>query len=353
MSKLIKRAAKQVERRTKQPIKKKSSSIDKNKLVPTGSIILNLACSDHWQGGYSTGKIINIVGDSSAGKSLLALTGLAVMATMKRFDDYLLIYDDVEAANDFDLEKLFGKKIAKRIMSDSTFDGEPLCSDTIEDAYSVIQQLLDSDQKFIYILDSLDSLTSKEEKFRAKEIAKRKDPSGTYKTQRVRMLTEMLRQIRKRLKQTDSLFIVISQVRDNLNPSMFGSTKTRAGGKALRHHSCHEIWLSVTKRLKKQVKGKQFVIGNEVEFSVHKNKLTGRQFIKQKFYTDYRYGIDDIRSCVVFLWSYMSYNFVKKGKISKAIQFVEENDLAIGPECQAVWDDLNECLETKRKPRFG
>jgi len=352
MTILVKRSAVKQVRKAIEESKGKRTRIVPKQLVPSGSTILNLACSDHREGAYGRGKIVNIVGDSSAGKSLLALTGLAEIASQKRFNDYKLIYDDVEAANDFDLKHLFGAKIAKRIMSDSTFDEEPLCSDTIEDAYAIIQIMLDEGQPFIYVLDSLDSLTSKEEKARAKEIAKGKEASGTYKTQRVRMLTEMLRQIRKQLKETSSVFIVVSQVRDNLSPSMFGSTKTRAGGRALRHHSCHEIWLSVVKRLKKQIKGKQYIIGNEVEFSVHKNKLTGNQFTKGKFYTLNKYGIDDIRSCLAFLMEHKAY---KKGDIASAIADVEKNNLQenIRELCEKTWGDIQKSLTPDRRPRFG
>ena len=50
--------------------------------VPSGSILFNLACSDRYSGAYLEGRMINLVGDSSSGKSFLALSGMAAMANV-------------------------------------------------------------------------------------------------------------------------------------------------------------------------------------------------------------------------------------------------------------------------------
>ncbi len=83
-------------------------------LVPSGSTLLNLACSGSTAGAYKVGKIVNIIGDSSAGKSIEGFTLLAECANNPAFDKHELIYDDVESANSFNLEYLFGEKAAKR-----------------------------------------------------------------------------------------------------------------------------------------------------------------------------------------------------------------------------------------------
>ena len=84
--------------------------------VPTGSALLNLALSDRANGGFLTGKIVNVIGDSSSGKTFLCLTTLAETAHNPAFDDCLLVYDDAEAASEFNIEKLFGSKTVRRIM---------------------------------------------------------------------------------------------------------------------------------------------------------------------------------------------------------------------------------------------
>ena len=95
----------QVEDAAKKPLDKiEVSSVDPDWLIPTGSTLLNCACSDLHTGGYGIGKITNLIGDSSSGKSLLALTSFAEVAMYTRYDDYRLIYDDVEAALEFNLD---------------------------------------------------------------------------------------------------------------------------------------------------------------------------------------------------------------------------------------------------------
>ena len=76
--------------------------------IPTGSTLLNCAISDDPFGGFKIGKIANLVGDSSAGKSMLAVTCLAEVAMYSRFDQFRLIYDEPEAAMEFNMNHLFG-----------------------------------------------------------------------------------------------------------------------------------------------------------------------------------------------------------------------------------------------------
>jgi len=93
------------EKYKKKPSSQKSSSV----LIPSGSIMLNLACSDSPYGAYRPGTIVNLIGDTSAGKSVLCLTMLAEICYNKRFDGYDLYYDDAEQTNEFDIGYLFGK----------------------------------------------------------------------------------------------------------------------------------------------------------------------------------------------------------------------------------------------------
>jgi RecA/RadA recombinase len=146
---------------------------DKDHLfVPTGSALLNLALSDRADGGFLTGKIANIIGDSSSGKTFQALTLLAEAAHNPRFDDYLLVYDDAEAACEFDFVKLFGQKTADRILPPSLDPDEPGHSATLTSLQSNLRRLLKGDKPFIYIQDSLDALTTEAELKHAEELQK-------------------------------------------------------------------------------------------------------------------------------------------------------------------------------------
>ena len=112
-------------------------------LLPTGSTLLNLACSDKSEGGYGTGRIVNLIGDSDTGKSVLSLTMLADLCYDESFDDYQLIYDDVEQAYTFDKEYMFSKKVNKRIIMEESH------SDLIKDWRDRIFKLCDKDKHFV------------------------------------------------------------------------------------------------------------------------------------------------------------------------------------------------------------
>ena len=85
-------------------------------LVSSASTTLNLRCSGHSEGAFKLGTMVNIVGDSHVGKSILALSILAECAHDARFKDYALVYDDTENASFFNIKAMFGKDLARRLI---------------------------------------------------------------------------------------------------------------------------------------------------------------------------------------------------------------------------------------------
>ena len=270
-----------------EPTKKE---IDTDLLLPSGSSLLNCACSDNPFGAYKKGTIVNLIGDSSAGKSLLACTCLAEMHMSSKFDDYTLYYDDVEAGLQFDMSYLFGENFEDRI--------QMRCTDTVEEFYQDLLNLIASGEKFVYILDSLDGLTVKEELKRAKEIREKGEAGGSYKAEKAKMLKEVIRVCVREIQKTESMVIIVSQVIDNMG---FGyATKTRAGGNALKHFCSLEIWLKALGEITKTVNNKKRVIGNMTNAKVTKNRLTGKRR-EAPISIYYDYGVDDIRENVLYL----------------------------------------------------
>jgi ABC-type dipeptide/oligopeptide/nickel transport system ATPase component len=102
-------------------------------LLSTGIVPLNLAMSDTVHGGISEGEIINIVGDSQAGKSMLALSMLAELAITDKYSNYKIIYDDVEFAAKFDVGDLFGEALDERMVIKN--------SNTIQDYVAEMERL--------------------------------------------------------------------------------------------------------------------------------------------------------------------------------------------------------------------
>jgi len=350
-------AVSQVVEASKKPIDKTEvSSVDPDWLIPTGSSLLNCACSDYSHGGYGVGKLVNLIGDSSSGKSLLALTCFAETYMFTKWNDYRLIYDDVEAALEFNVNYLFGVDIGQRIETD-------IISDTVQDFYANILKTIHDGRPFIYILDSLDALTSIEEQDRAMKIAglKKQSPrekqTGSYKTEKPKLVSEILRVIKREIKSKEALVIVVSQTRDNLG---FGfSTKTRSGGRALKFYCTHEMWLSIKETFKKR----KIEIGVGSNVKVSKNKLTGkRRDVDIPIYNDY--GVDDISANVDFLvdegyWekekeTILATDFKIKGSKATIIKWIEDKRLQY--EVQKMvgeqWNVIEEDLRLNRKRRY-
>lgn len=342
-------------------------------LIPSGSTLLNCAMSDDYQGGIGAGKIVNIIGESSAGKTMIAETMLAEIANDSRFDDYALYLDDSEHALEMDIRKLFGKKAEKRIKAPNYVDGEPVYSDTVEQFYARVLALIDAGEPFIYVLDSLDTLTDASEYEQAGELVKNasKDASadlsmpGSYGMAKAKLMSQILRTLKGKLANTKSTLVIISQTRDNINARPGQATRKRAGGKALEFYCTHTVWLAITKTLKAGKSGAEEVIGRQVEVKVSKNKLTGK-VRTIGFDIFYDYGVDDIGSCVDFL--------VKQGVISKKgayliadclgydesmyranlLRKIEDDDkiAELRKLVGDAWKEKEDNLSIDRKPRF-
>lgn len=323
--------------------------------ISSGSTTLNLALSDQSDGGYETGKILNLIGDSSAGKTALALTMLAECANNPEFDEYELILDDVESALEFDIEKIFGSLLASRLM----WMGEGEASSTIYDFYGKILKLLNEEKKVIYVLDSLDALTTLEDIERGKEMEKGKPPSGSYMQEKPKALGEALRNLVQKLQKTNSFLVVISQTRDTIGFGAQFTPKRRSGGRALKFYSSYEIWLA----LKGQIKSCDRIQGNNIEAKITKNKYTGK-VREAEFPLYYDYGIDDLGSCIDFLVKEKVWTPVKKSidagelgimSFDKLVKHIEENGLLgkIRNVVEAKHLEIEEKIKLNRMKKYA
>lgn len=334
--------------------------------IPTGSIMFNLGCSDRIDGGYKTGGMANLIGDSSSGKSILALSGLAEMANNPKFNEYRLIYDDAEFGNSFDMRKLFGDTLLERLEGPNK-DPEKF-STTIEEFYDYVFDVLDSNSPFIYVLDSFDALDAEAEMKKAMENREKRkkekaeDQKGSYDAVKQKKASQMFRQITGRLKKTNSFLLVISQTRDNLSPTGRASQR-RAGGRALKFYSSIETWLAHYKGIKKTVNAIEHVIGMETKARISKDKYTGKRK-EPHFYIYYDYGVDNIGSCIDFLLKNKWWETKKQTIIAsdleieaskpKLIQEIEDQELeqelfAVTEKC---WQGVEAKLKLDRKRKF-
>jgi len=271
--------------------------------ISSGCTVLDLALG----GGYPRGRIVNIVGDKSSGKTLLVTECIA--KARKMFKPlfglaFKWFYDDAESGYTFNTQQMYKDPDFTVLPKDGYY------SELIEEFESNLDKQLNGMKKnevLLYVLDTFDGLGSvagrrryekKLKKYRGKdqdetEGAKEK---GSYKTEKVTSFTEFFRNQTGKMKRSDALLIVISQVRANIGV-MFGPQYYRTGGKALDHYAAQIIWLAEVEKVTKKDRGVAVVI----KARVTKNKV-GKAYRECFITLLWDYGVDDLSSNIDYLF---------------------------------------------------
>ena len=342
-------------------------------LLHTGSMMLNLAISGNPKGGYLKGKYIYFVGDSSSGKTFFTLTALAEASINPIFDQYRLIYDDVEGGALMDVETYFGPNLADRIEPPAGTKDNPINSHYVEDFYFNLDDAFKRQTPFIYVLDSQDSLDSmySEKKFKQLKTSVRNPSSddkakGDYGDGKAKFHSTRLRSVMSKLRESGSILIIINQTRDVLDSKPFGPKSQASGGRALKFYASVQLWTSVKGKKYKTINKKKRQIGITAQVSVKKNRISGREWsVDIPIY--FSHGIDNIGSCVEFLCEEGRWNKSKSGSIvasdfdgvsgnlDKVIRLIEEQDLEeeVFEIAQEVFEDLMEASKVQRKNRYS
>lgn len=237
-------------------------------------------------GGYAQGRVINVVGDKSTGKTLLAIEACANFAIT--FPTGIIRYKEAEAA--------FDKGYAEVL-------GMPLDRVEFEEDFDTVEELQKDIQKFaakckakkvpgLYIVDSLDALSDKAEQDR--DIEK-----GTFGVSKAKLMSEMFRRDKRKWQKAKLTLMIISQVRDKINAT-FGRKWTRSGGRALDFYASQVLYLAEIKKLYKTVRGVKRAHGVVIRAKVTKNKV-GIPFREVDFSLIFGYGIDDILASLDWL----------------------------------------------------
>lgn len=253
--------------------------------ISSGSLLLDLILG----GGWAIGRVSNIVGDRSAGKSLLAFEAMANFARATSAEDCRLV--EAESALDRSYAKTVGLP-----------DGISLTDEieTVEKMETDLAAWCTAQKKKgatsgIYVLDSLDALSDNAE-------MERKEGEATYGTAKAKNLSTMFRKRIGLVESSNTHFMVISQIRDNIGVT-FGETKKRSGGRALDFYCSQIVWIADIGKIKKTVKGKEVVIGSNVRARCKKNKV-GMPHREVDIEVHYNYGVDDEASMINYLKSH-------------------------------------------------
>jgi recombination protein RecA len=327
------------------------------KRFSTGCTLLDLVVGGGEGMGFPSGKMVNIVGDKSSGKTFLACELVAANHYAYK-GKFKVNYDDGEEGFTFDTQSLYGINL----ITDDTYR-----SKKIQDFDVHVNKFLKSigkDEAGIYVLDSLDGLTDETKEARAKEREDNYDKgkgavnkSGTYSMEMQKFLSqEFFRDKCNKISDTDSLLVIVSQVRSNIDAGLFGKKYTRAGGKAMDFfaHTC--LWLANVSRITKTVQGDERVVGIVVEANTDKSK-TARPHRKCRFTFYFDYGIDNIGSNLDYLFNLRG----KDGKLLQASKAIIWDGKPYNLENLKVWlegkefagESLLEILREERKKEEG
>lgn len=344
---------------------KMAQTISPDTFVSSGNAVLNCAMTHNPFCAFEKGKYYFIIGDSRSGKTYFSMAILAEATENEAFDDYSLIHNNREDGALMDMAKLFGPEVEKRLEApDYDEDGNEIHSETVESFWIDVKNKCAAGP-CIYILDSMDSLTSKAELAKSLKMEKAleagTEDTGIMSDGKAKVNSMMCRQVLDDLKASGSILIIISQTRDNIGHGF--NPKTRSGGKALRFYSTAEIWTSSVKSLKKGYRGKDRKIGNICRFKIEKNRHTGRETsVDIPLLTGY--GFDDVSSSIDFLTANKAIQRNGKtytgggfnGTKEAIIDEVENNEDAAERLAVMVgecYNDILKAITPKRKPRYG
>lgn len=213
-------------------------------VIPTGSIALNAALG---VGGYPRGRIIEIYGPESSGKTTLAIHAIAEAQKAGGIAAF------IDAEHAFD--RFYAAKLGVDI--DNLWISQP---DNGEQALEIAEQLIRSSAIDIIVIDSVAALTPK---------AEIEGDMGDNKVGlQARLMSQALRKMTSAINKTNTTCIFINQLREKIGV-MFGNPETTTGGNALKFYASVRLDIRRTS----QLKDGDEVIGNQVRVKVVKNKV--------------------------------------------------------------------------------
>ena len=299
--------------------------IENIEVIPTGSIALDNALG---VGGYPKGRIIEIYGPESSGKTTLAIHAIAEAQKAGGIAAF------IDAEHAFD--RFYAAKLGVDV--DNLWISQP---DNGEQALQIADQLISSSAIDILVIDSVAALTPK------KEIEG--DMGDNVVGLQARLMSQALRKLTSTISKTNTTCIFINQLRDKIG-IMFGNPETTTGGNALKFYA--SVRLDIRKA--SAIKDGENVLGNLVRVKVVKNKVAP-PFRKAEFEITFGEGISKIgeiidlgveHNIIQKSGSWVSYDGSKLGQGRDAAKALLKDNPELAEEIEAK---VREALAAKNE----
>lgn len=220
------------------------NKVEEVAVIPTGSLGLDIALG---VGGYPRGRVIEIYGPESSGKTTLAIHAIA---EAQKAGGIAAIIDAEHA-----FDRSYADKLG--VNTDELLISQP---DNGEQALEIADQLIRSSAVDIVVIDSVAALTPKAEL--------EGDMGDSKMGLQARLMSQALRKLTANINKTNTTCIFINQLRDKIGV-MFGNPETTTGGNALKFYA--SVRLDI--RRVSQLKDDDEAIGNQTRVKVVKNKV--------------------------------------------------------------------------------
>lgn len=350
----------------------------------TGNVLLDQVIG----GGLPLGRVSNIIGDASAGKSLIATE--SSVSFCNRFPKGLPFYRESEAAFEVDYAEALGANLDR---IDFGPDGIDTLWDTIEDVFidmgDKFKEVMDSNNDKLnkrleklhtklfncnskrdrrelqeeikgfeadlvaafYVVDSLDALSDRAEQ-------KRKIDEGSYAMEKQKKLHQLFRRYVRKIKGSNMHVMFISQTRDKIGVS-FGEKTTVNGDGSLKFYASQRVKLARLEQIRKEVRGIKYTTGIKIKARCTKNKI-GLPHRVCDFAIKFGFGMNDAAACLHFLIESkmvdgLGLSLEKAKKLEKFLDRLdqeahEEWGTVIRDELVKVWPEIqSETLPTWSK----
>ena len=288
--------------------------IENVEVIPTGSIGLNAALG---VGGYPKGRIIEIYGPESSGKTTLAIHAIAECQKAGGIAAF------IDAEHAFD--RFYAEKLGVDV--DNLYISQP---DNGEQALEIADQLIRSSAVDILVVDSVAAQTPK------KEIEG--DMGDSAVGLHARLMSQALRKLTGTIAKTKTTCIFINQLREKIGV-MFGNPETTTGGNALKFYA--SVRLDIRKVT--AIKDGDDIVGNQVRVKVVKNKVAP-PFRKAEFEITFGEGVSRIGEIVDLgveydiikkSGSWFSYGDTKLGQGREAVKEMLKDNPELCDELEA------------------